>query len=151
MSEYKLSILDGVIRVNDNKFIPADDNNLEWLQFREWLKSGGVPEPPEDDKPIEKWDDFRDAIMQDTGYNRIRIAMLTGPAQLYGSRLEAAASRARKDVHLPTIRNIWNQMMQAARGAQIGPSTGEVHVWNQLAIANNMPLRFDTDGSIKLD
>lgn len=41
---YKLA-QNGVIRLTDNAFIPADENNRDWQEYQEWLAEGNTPEP----------------------------------------------------------------------------------------------------------
>ena len=41
---YKLA-QNGVIRLTDNAFIPADENNRDWQEYQQWLAEGNTPEP----------------------------------------------------------------------------------------------------------
>ena len=46
MGEFKLrSTFDGIVRTKDSAFIPNDPKNADWIDFQEWEKGGGVPDP----------------------------------------------------------------------------------------------------------
>jgi hypothetical protein len=34
-------------RLPDYAFIPNDTENVDWVQYQEWLAEGGVPLPPD--------------------------------------------------------------------------------------------------------
>jgi hypothetical protein len=45
MSDYQLTSTDSVIRTADGACIPNDNANRDWVEYQDWLSSGGVPEP----------------------------------------------------------------------------------------------------------
>ena len=44
MADYKLT-RDGVRRVLDSAFIPANPANRDWAMYQEWLAGGNTPDP----------------------------------------------------------------------------------------------------------
>lgn len=61
MSDYQL-IGFGVLRREDRAIIPDDSLNKDWLAYKEWLKTGGVPLPlVEPDERAESERFWRDA------------------------------------------------------------------------------------------
>lgn len=42
---YKLTRFNSIIRLTDNASIPPDPANVDYAEFLEWVKAGGVPEP----------------------------------------------------------------------------------------------------------
>jgi hypothetical protein len=40
-------LMDGILRVADDAFIPNDPENTDWQAYQEWLAAGNVPLPPE--------------------------------------------------------------------------------------------------------
>lgn len=46
----------GIIRLSDNACIPADEKNMDWRAYQDWLAEGNSPQeaedmPEEDDQP----------------------------------------------------------------------------------------------------
>lgn len=41
---YKLTS-SGVQRLKDSAFIPADKDNLDWVEFQKWIEAGNTPQP----------------------------------------------------------------------------------------------------------
>ncbi|MBC3208873.1 hypothetical protein HU755_18885 [Pseudomonas sp. SWRI111] len=37
----------GVLRTDDSAFIPADPTNRDWLEYQDWLLSGGQVQSPQ--------------------------------------------------------------------------------------------------------
>ena len=42
---YRLTAGDAVRRIADQTTIPADERNVDWIEYQEWLAAGGVPDP----------------------------------------------------------------------------------------------------------
>ena len=55
---YKLTKTNSVIRLSDNAWIPADQENIDWLAYQSWLAGGNEPLPA--DPPT--IDDFTHAV-----------------------------------------------------------------------------------------
>lgn len=48
MAEYQLTYYpDQIIRVADQAYIPADENNTDYQIYLQWLKEGNEPDPYE--------------------------------------------------------------------------------------------------------
>ena len=46
MAEYQLTETDAmVLRTADGACIPNDMANRDWVEYQDWLKAGGVPDP----------------------------------------------------------------------------------------------------------
>lgn len=43
---YQLTV-NGVLRLSDSAFIPQDSGNRDWLDYLDWVSSGGEPLPME--------------------------------------------------------------------------------------------------------
>ncbi|MFD2882872.1 hypothetical protein ACFS4T_07090 [Pseudomonas lini] len=43
---YQLTV-NGVLRLSDSAFIPQDSGNRDWLDYLDWVSSGGEPFPLE--------------------------------------------------------------------------------------------------------
>lgn len=39
-------LMDGILRVADNAWIPNDPANTDWQAYQEWLAQGNTPLPP---------------------------------------------------------------------------------------------------------
>jgi hypothetical protein len=50
MTKYK-SQENGIIRLNDNLFIPIDIKNRHYQEYLKWLEEGNTPEPADDNTP----------------------------------------------------------------------------------------------------
>lgn len=50
-------LMEGVIRLADNAFIPFDENNTDYQQYLAWLAEGNEPvpadEPQQNDQPAQ--------------------------------------------------------------------------------------------------
>ena len=42
---YKLTNSAAIIRVSDNSYIPADQENTDYQEYQRWLEEGNMPEP----------------------------------------------------------------------------------------------------------
>jgi hypothetical protein len=40
--------IESVKRLSDNAFIPFDDANTDFAEYKKWLEEGNVPEPAEE-------------------------------------------------------------------------------------------------------
>ncbi|MGE1173699.1 hypothetical protein [Pseudomonas sp. BW7P1] len=45
--DYQMTV-NGVLRLSDSAFIPQDPANRDWLEYQQWLLSGGQVLPLED-------------------------------------------------------------------------------------------------------
>jgi hypothetical protein len=48
LHSYHGTVLDCVIRTEDNAFIPFDSANVDYQQYLEWLEEGNTPQPAEE-------------------------------------------------------------------------------------------------------
>lgn len=36
--------IEGIIRKEDNAYIPPDPDNVDWIEYQEWVAAGNTPE-----------------------------------------------------------------------------------------------------------
>lgn len=107
-----------------------------------------VEPTPTPSKEAPNWKSFRLELSGDIAYHRIRIGTFNTPGQLAGEWLGNAA--AVESQEWAEIAAHWAVLIDYTPLLR-KPLPAEIARWNQIAISNAMPFKFEATGKIKVE
>lgn len=138
---YQSTSTDTILRLMDNAFIPSDPLNTDYQDYLAWVDAGNTPDPaptPPELPPTPNWAALGDALVADIPILNKLAANPLFPALV--GRLQTLRQGGAMGVPEPLIA-LWNNHSYSF-------SAAERKRFNDLAVANVIPLRVATDGSL---